>query len=86
MILTLLLIAEVNNILDLDRKFDVVVNANVKHVKCSEIMLDPIKRKNQSDFCKTIEILYTTINLSVLVCPKHQRRLPFLHLKKNSVY
>lgn len=62
--------AEVNNILDLDRKLDIVVNANVKHVKYNKLMLKPIKKKkNQSDFCKAIEVLYTTINLLVLVWP-----------------
>lgn len=69
MILTLLYTAEVNNILDFDMKFDIVVNANVKHAKCNQLMLAPIKKKNQSDFCKAIEILYTTVNLSVLVWP-----------------
>lgn len=47
MILTLLYIAEVNNILDFDIKFDIVVNANVKHAKCNQIMLAPIKKKKK---------------------------------------
>lgn len=47
MFMTLHYTAEVNNILDLARKFDIVVNANGKHVKCRQLMLHSIKRKKK---------------------------------------
>lgn len=38
MILAVLCTADVNEILDSDRKFDIVVDANVKHVKFNQLI------------------------------------------------
>lgn len=70
--------AEVNNILDLDGEFDIVVN--VKHVKCNQLMLDTIKTKKIN--LTSVRSYKSLIPQSICQClygPKHQTRLPFFH-------